>query len=131
MCVAAPCKSHLLALLCSALRSAMAQSLALLLPFTHSLYTLSFVGLFYSWSLNTTCLLKSHRLTSPAQASLLRSDSDPKMTRKSAAISSSYLKLNFDLYSAKISSSSGLSHLNKCHLCYSNAKGRELKIYFS
>lgn len=125
------CKSHLLAASLLSLRSVMAQSLALLLPFTRSLYTPSLVGLFYSWSLNITYLLKSHRLISLAQASLPRSDSYPKMARKSAAISSSYLKLNSDICSAKISSSGGLSHLSKCHLCYSNAKGRDPRIYFS
>lgn len=66
-------------------------------------------------SLYTAYILKSQRLTSPAQAPLLRSDFYPEMTKGSAAISGFYLKLNSDLHSTKISSA-GFPHLNKCHL---------------
>lgn len=84
----------------------------------YSLYTLSLVCLFHSLIFQYCRFLRSGRLTS--EPMLLRSDAYPKMSKKSAAISNLYLKLNADLHSAQISSSAGLSHL----------KVRDLKISF-
>lgn len=86
----------------------------------HTFLCLSFLLLVFK-------ILKSHRLTSPALGSFLRSDSYPKMSKKSAATPNLHLKLNSDIHSDKISSSTGLSHLDKSQLYYSTSKVRDLE----
>ena len=79
-------------------------------------------------SLNASCNLTSHRLSSPAQASLLRSDSYPKEIEK--VCSNLHLESKAELSSSLChSSSASPSHLDKCHLHHSTAKVRDLNIY--
>lgn len=86
-----------------------------------TLYLLTLLTYFIHFSLfvfsiphpvNTAYILKYHRLPSPAQASLLRSEFYPKMPKGSAAIPKFYLKLNSGLCSAKIASSAVFPHFD-------------------